>query len=482
MAFVVPALFIPLQAESFWSRYLFYVHQNMTARALAPAFSLGTKSLEFRNTAIDALKRDVQRPDDEKQMGYSPNDHFDSERLVGSLTVLKQRRAQLIGLLSDANPYAHQADAWEHLGLIFHAIQDFYSHSTWLRSHATGTVDFATLTTTTAASPEWAKHQGEIGDVCLADGVTPSGGAGKVTTGYYPPFPREAGKCDHGDVKGWLANCVEPPAENFGLALDSSCSVALESRTLQRTAEARAEDETRNFTQAIIKQLVDAGKPEGACALAGVPLNECPIDVPACTSTANDIPPDWDYAFRYAITQFDGIQTIDRVTAAGGRQQNVLSIDVTSGASGRLRLWTGGGLDSFHVVLKLRTTAPYQSSTVNYTLEGVGAELWNAVAESCLFAEFADSDPFLDRGCFPFSGSMTVVRKGKPFCTRDGLFFSNVEVSFEGTSPSKANGARVLGPVKVDNSVAKGVFVECARGTPTAIGAKGNDQFTCSAN
>jgi hypothetical protein len=490
MALGLPVLFMPLEAQSFWSMWGFNVHQQITTEALTADFSVGSKPLRFEVEAKVALEKSVQLPDDEEKRKYDATDHFDSDSFVGSLRVLKKRRGDLVSLLSGDNPYARQNAAWTEFGLMLHAIQDFYSHSTWVRVHSDGIAGFATLTSTAAVLPGWTNNALSGGD-CLADKVTYVRTPGKITTGYWdppadddpntadhPPVPTPGGKCDHGPVKGgWASNCLRRSKSNFGLALDSQCSVPSDALSLHLSARQRAVTETREFTQAIIKQLVDAGKVEGACALLGVSLTRCPSDLPACGSTAQST--QWESAFRYAITQNDGISSNETVGVGGGRSSNAVSLDLTSGSPPRLRLRTAYGLDAFHVSLSVRTTAPYQDGVLSYQLEAPGEELWNSInLDGCLNAEFVPSS-YQRRGCFQFTGTLNVVGK-TTICTRDGLLFSTLEVGYEGNSPLKHYGSTSLGPVKADRGYAKGVFVECLRGVPTPNGARGLDEFACS--
>ena len=478
-ALISSVLFFPLQARSFWSFVELArgtVHQEITTLALSEPFLVGTEPLKFEITAIDKLVISVQRPDDKSKMKYDPTDHFDSERFSQSLSSMKSRRAQLFEALNVDNPYGNQASAWINLGLIFHAAQDFYSHSTWVQGSGNGgIVNFGKLTRASGATiPPWKGNPTSIGGACDAAGLALLSGSGPLTSGYFEPNAREgANKCEHGTLPQWVSSCLS--GVRWGIALDSWC-VASKDLSAQRTAQKLAQQETRSLVEDLIAQLKEANNVQGICALLDVPLTKCPLALPACKSTANDIPPRWEYSFRYTIRQ-DGAQS---VSSAGGQNGN-LWIDVAGGTTPRLRLGTGEGLDAFKVSLSLRSTASYEDGITSYNLEAPGHELWNSSnLNGCLFAQFPSASMSRTQGCFAFSGTMRVVSK-RPLCTRDGLMFSNMEVAYEGDSPIKEYGFRSLGPVKIDNSMAKGVFAECLRGVPTAIGAKGNDKFTCSA-
>ena len=82
MALGLPVLFIPLEAQSFWSRLGMYVHQRITMDALTLPFTVGSKLLPFEVAARVALERSVQLPDDDKKMKYDATDHFDSDAFV----------------------------------------------------------------------------------------------------------------------------------------------------------------------------------------------------------------------------------------------------------------------------------------------------------------------------------------------------------------------------------------------------------------
>jgi hypothetical protein len=486
-ALALPMLIVPLQAQSFWSMYGMNIHQRITMDALALPFDVLSEKLPFELDARVALEKGVQLPDDPKKTAYSGTDHFDSELFAGSLTALKERRRRLLKLLSGDTPHARQAEAWKELGFMLHAIQDFYSHSTWVRVHSQGTADFFSLTSDGAAPPSWAKTGAQIGGVCSPDRVTFQRDSGKVTTGYFdpkndthPPVPTPAGKCEHGDVFDWVPNCGPGRSSTFGLALDSECSVPSDAESFYHSAKARAQTETRDFITGLIQQLVDAGKIEGACALLGRSLSRCPV-LPACSTT--DISRDWKNSFVYRITQkgYFSQEPIVYDNKVGGDSYGAVFLDLVGGTTGgsapRLRLRAGFGQDAFHVGIDLRTSAPYEVGTTSYVLAASGHELWNARSEDCLFATYLNNADDR-RGCFAFRGTMSVVSK-KAFCARDNFLFSNMEVSFEGESPVKDYGADSLGPVVVSKGNAKGVFIECARGAPTPVGATGNDKFTC---
>lgn len=219
------------------------------------------------------------------------------------------------------------------------------------------------------------------------------------------------------------------------------------------------------------RELTFAGLGKGApTTVLRIELKPAP---PACASTAY-----WESAFRYAITQNNGVSDNEVVSVGGGRGSNSVFLDLTSGSPPRLRLRTGASLDAHSVSLWVRTTAPYQPNVQTYQLEAPGAELWNSSnIEGCLSAQFVPSS-FQRRGCFQFSGTLNIVSK-TPICTENNLLYSTLEVGYEGSSPLKPYGSTSLGPVIVDRGYARGVFVECAKGTPTPINAW-SEAFTCT--
>jgi len=214
-------LAIPQQSNAFWSRAWYGVHQDITNDSLAQPYM----DLKFSERAIEQIN-DQHAVLDSSKTPYRATDHFDSDKLRGSWDTLKSRRVALIKALKDGN----QGSAWRHLGAMLHAVQDFYSHSTWVWTKRDGIVNFGDALRSGVMPPQIA--QPSDGGCTESDDTTVSDGTGRISTGFYPPLIAGPRKCSHGKVWGglltrdWLKyydtknRNQAPPYVRPGIALD----------------------------------------------------------------------------------------------------------------------------------------------------------------------------------------------------------------------------------------------------------------------
>jgi hypothetical protein len=151
-------------APGLGSYSIYQDHQDITKTALsAPnTFTFATVPYSFSPAAVTQINT-VHQIVDNPPMYWAPN-HFDSNSFVASIKELAVRRGELNVLLSNTssfpNAYAQnlsqlQTKAWNLLGFMLHAVEDFYAHSSWVdEGNTSNIVGFGALTENTAAPEE----------------------------------------------------------------------------------------------------------------------------------------------------------------------------------------------------------------------------------------------------------------------------------------------------------------------------------------
>jgi hypothetical protein len=292
--------FIPYAiAHAFWSYLSFADHQTITKTALsAPntyCFST-TDCFSFSANAVEQINQVHQVVDD--PANYNVSNHFDSNSFSASVNQIAKNRDQFNRLVNGSSPAGAfipsnpafprmQIQAWQLLGYMLHAAEDFYAHSTWVDEGNTVPLPtgFGAMTENTATPtipPIFSKTlQGTYCPAPAGFPVSPS--INYLITGYYPPAITPAGGCVHGDTPDLVAICL--PTENNGKKLpvvqtvpgishDVACPGVFSpanTLNLHQTAFGLAEQEAQAFVQSIVTDLVTANNAAGFCALLGVP-------------------------------------------------------------------------------------------------------------------------------------------------------------------------------------------------------------------
>jgi hypothetical protein len=240
---VIGLSFIPYAiAHAFWSYLSFADHQTITKTALsAPntyCFST-TNCFSFSANAVEQINQVHQVVDDPSN--YNASNHFDSS-FSASVNQIAKNRDQFNRLVNGSAPAGAfipsnpafprmQIQAWQLLGYMLHAAEDFYAHSTWLDEGNSDPLPtgFGALTENTATPtipPIFAKTL--QGTYCPA----PAGFPDVACPGFFSP-----------------ANTLDLHQSAFGLA----------------------EQEAQAFVQSIVTDLVTANNAAGFCALLGLP-------------------------------------------------------------------------------------------------------------------------------------------------------------------------------------------------------------------
>jgi hypothetical protein len=275
---VIGLSFIPYAiVQAFWSYLSFADHQTITKTALsAPntyCFST-TDCFSFSANAVEQINQVHQVVDDPSN--YNASNHFDSKSFSASVNQITKNRDQFNRLVNGSSPAGAfipsnpafprmQIQAWQLLGYMLHAAEDFYAHSKWVDEGNTVPLPtgFGALTENTATPT-----------------IPPI--FSKTPQGTYCPAPA-AGECVHGGTPDLIAICL--PTENNGKKLpvvqivpgishDVACPgffSPANTLDLHQTAFGLAEQEAQAFVQSIVTDLVTANNAAGFCALLGVP-------------------------------------------------------------------------------------------------------------------------------------------------------------------------------------------------------------------
>jgi hypothetical protein len=281
-------LFSYSRAPAFWSIVGARAdHQDFTKAALwNQEFLFGNQYYVFSQQAIDAINKANGLVD---QISYSAPDHFDGEQFYSGVQRIADRRDQLNKLLLVPN----QANkAWQLVGFMLHAAQDFYAHSTWIELGKRSIVDFGTLTKNTSA-PNLTFLQPATGTVCAPAAyplITP---VTQLTSGYYDSNdwvglfdPAPPGLCQHGTLAQAVATCASALTPVHGISKDSPCGLYLQGPADSHVvAGFLATKETLALVQSIVSDLNVANNAPGFCALLGL----SPATTPICTSWAGTL-------------------------------------------------------------------------------------------------------------------------------------------------------------------------------------------------
>jgi hypothetical protein len=247
---VIGLSFIPYAIVQAFPSYLSFAdHQTITKTALsAPntyCFST-TDCFSFSANAVEQINQVHQVVDDPSN--YNASSHFDSKSFSASVNQIAKNRDQFNRLVNGSSPAGAfipsnpafprmQIQAWQLLGYMLHAAEDFYAHSKWVDEGNTLPLPtgFGALTENTATPtipPIFSKTL--QGTYCPA----PAG------------FPEIVPGISHDVV------CPGSPANTLNL---------------HQIAFVLAEQEAQAFVQSIVTDLVTANNAAGFCALLGVP-------------------------------------------------------------------------------------------------------------------------------------------------------------------------------------------------------------------
>ncbi len=257
------------EAAAFWSRYRIHIHQGITGAALSRGYEIdAVTGLSFSPRAIERINAANLAADVEPSASLA-HWHFDDESMHQSYVRVLELRNAMVRELSQPADEIDEEQVWLQLGYALHAIQDFYSHSTWV-DHGRNTIfGFDAAMRSSARVPaELARSAREIGNTC-EDGVHEVIPGSRLTTGYYREDPdpgRE--KCRHGSlVRGGLACGGLAPS---GINKDTPC------QPLYGAARVLASRETVDFAAGLIRELEERGAIGGACVLMGLDDEMCP--------------------------------------------------------------------------------------------------------------------------------------------------------------------------------------------------------------
>jgi hypothetical protein len=240
---VIGLSFIPCAiAHAFGSDLSFADHQTITKTALsAPntyCFST-TNCFSFSANAVEQINQVHQVVDGPSN--YIASNHFDSS-FSASVNQIAKNRDQFNKLVNGSAPAGAfiasnpafprmQIQAWQLLGYMLHAAEDFYAHSTWADEGNTVPLPtgFGALTENTASPTILQIFSKTLqGTYCPA----PTGFPDVACPGLFSP-----------------ADTLE----------------------LHQTAVSLAEQEAQAFVQSIVTDLVTANNAAGFCALLGLP-------------------------------------------------------------------------------------------------------------------------------------------------------------------------------------------------------------------
>jgi hypothetical protein len=262
-------------------------HQDFTKAAIwNQEFLFGNQYYVFSQQAIDAINEANGLVD---QIPYSTPDHFDGEQFSSGVQRMADRRAQLNMALSSS---LQSGKAWQLLGFMLHAAQDFYAHSTWVELGKRTIVDFGSLTKNTSA-PNLTSLQPATGTVCAAPAYPLTTPVTQLTSGYYDPNdqlglidPAPPGLCQHGTLAQAVATCASVLTPVHGISKDSPCGLYLQGPPDSHlVAGSLATKETLALVQSIVSDLNKANNAQGFCALLGL----SPATTPICTSWAGTL-------------------------------------------------------------------------------------------------------------------------------------------------------------------------------------------------
>ena len=243
---VIGFSFIPYAiVQAFPSHLSFADHQTITKTALsAPntyCFST-TDCFSFSANAVEQINQVHQVVDDPSN--YIASNHFDSNSFSASVNQIAKNRDQFNRLVNGWSPAGAfiksnpafprmQIQAWQLLGYMLHAAEDFYAQSTWVDEGNTVPLPtgFGALTENTAT----------------------------------PTIPPIFSKTPQGTY------CVQiVPGISHDVACPGFFSPA-NTPNLDQTAFVLAEQEAQAFVQSIVTDLVTANNAAGFCALLGLP-------------------------------------------------------------------------------------------------------------------------------------------------------------------------------------------------------------------
>jgi hypothetical protein len=231
--------------QAFPSYLSFADHQTITKTALsAPntyCFST-TDCFSFSANAVEQINQVHQVVDDPSN--YNASNHFDSKSFSASVNQITKNRDQFNRLVNGSSPAGAfipsnpafprmQIQAWQLLGYMLHAAEDFYAHSKWVDEGNTFPLPtgFGALTENTATPtipPIFSKTL--QGTYCVQ--IVPGISHDVACPGFFSP-----------------ANTLNLHQNAFGLA----------------------EQEAQAFVQSIVTDLVTGNNAAGFCALLGVP-------------------------------------------------------------------------------------------------------------------------------------------------------------------------------------------------------------------
>jgi hypothetical protein len=290
------ALLLPMSsASAFWSFVLgpvtnFGDHQDITGAALSEAeVSIGGEIYNFQPVAIDRINAMHAKLD--KATNYNRFDHFDSDELVISLQTMQLRRQQVIKLLDpsyNGTPSAtDQQLAWDALGALLHALQDFYAHSTWVETHQANETPLHFAAQTAPGAPLPPGFMPSSGQVCLDPGYSLLTPVNELLTGYYnlPAIP--LGACEHGTLSGVVRTCATTSAFHLltvpGISKDSPCAqYPAGPADAYTVAMDLARRDTKELLAAVISDVATQDGNVGLCMLVGLgPGDVCPTNTPS---------------------------------------------------------------------------------------------------------------------------------------------------------------------------------------------------------
>ena len=265
-------------AHSFW---IFGGHDDITEEALRSTYGKLSNGHEvyFSDRAIDEIWY-WNRATDTAEALNKPIYHFDDESFGKSSQRLLDGKNALISYLQKDKSKGE--NAWKHLGILLHTLQDFYAHSTWVEQ-GNATID----TRLGVQALTWLTPNA-IGNVCDkpdADNVNYlSITASDITTGYFPQpdscdFSEivTLNKCAHGSLLyiPSVRGCAGLNKDYFG-------------RKNFDKAKELAIDATIDYVNQIFNELEKANNDLAICKLVGVGVgkgnktnrDECHVGAP----------------------------------------------------------------------------------------------------------------------------------------------------------------------------------------------------------
>jgi len=254
---VIELSFIPYAiVQAFPSHLSFADHQTITKTALsAPntyCFST-TDCFSFSANAVEQINQVHQVVDDPSN--FNASNHFDSNSFSASVNQIAKNRDQFNRLVNGSSPAGAfipsnpafprmQIQAWQLLGYMLHAAEDFYAHSKWVDEGNTVPLPtgFGALTENTAT----------------------------------PTIPPIFSRTLQGTSCPAPAGLPVLPVVQIvpGISHDVACPGLFSpanTLNLHQIAVGLAEQEAQAFVQSIVTDLVMANNAAGFCALLGVP-------------------------------------------------------------------------------------------------------------------------------------------------------------------------------------------------------------------